>query len=259
MPTFEWACTVTSIARHDPATSPTNADALTWRITFSEPVVNVDAADFTLTGPNSSTSLAVTGSGADRDVKASGGNLASLEGTVTLAFASGHTIEDANTNRLTDTAPTSGTNDNTFLLDNTAPTVTIAGLPATIDGPTAVTITFSEEMKDFDVTDITVGNGIRTVFTNTVAGTAWSALITPGVNGAGVTVDVAANAATDLAGNPNTAAPQVSAAYTTTLGAPTGFHRHRRQHRGGAVLVAACRQYRQRGIDQIPVPLPGRQ
>ena len=215
------APSVTSIARHSPDASPTNADTLTWKITFSEPVTGVDAADFTLTGTTAT--LAVAGSGAVRDVTASGGNLAGLEGTVTLAFASGHSIEDANTNRLTDTAPTSDTNESSFLLDNTAPTVTIAGLAGTISGPVTITITFDEEMKDFDVTDITVGNGTRSNFTNTAAGTTWTVRITPGVNGAAVTADVVAGAATDLAGNDNIAAPQASAAYTTTLGAPANF------------------------------------
>ena len=41
---------VTSIARQSPTTSPTNADELTWRVTFSEPVVNVGAADFQVSG-----------------------------------------------------------------------------------------------------------------------------------------------------------------------------------------------------------------
>ena len=36
------APTVTSIARQSPTTSPTNADSLTWRVTFSENVKNVE-------------------------------------------------------------------------------------------------------------------------------------------------------------------------------------------------------------------------
>ena len=42
--------TVTSIARRSPTTLSTNADSLTWRVTFSEDVQNVDAADFEVDG-----------------------------------------------------------------------------------------------------------------------------------------------------------------------------------------------------------------
>ena len=41
---------VTSIVRQDPSRSPTNASSLTWRVTFSEAVANVDAADFSISG-----------------------------------------------------------------------------------------------------------------------------------------------------------------------------------------------------------------
>ena len=40
------APTVTSIVRQDPSSTPTNADSLTWRVTFSEAVSNVGTADF---------------------------------------------------------------------------------------------------------------------------------------------------------------------------------------------------------------------
>ena len=49
------APTVVSIARQSPATSPTNANSLTWRVTFSEAVENVDAADFEAGGPTGAT------------------------------------------------------------------------------------------------------------------------------------------------------------------------------------------------------------
>ena len=49
--------------------------------------------------------------------------MVSLDATLTLSFASGQDIKDIANNNLTDTAPT-GTNDFTFVVDNTAPTVT---------------------------------------------------------------------------------------------------------------------------------------
>ena len=95
-------------------------------MTFSEAVSNVGTGDFSVTGTTAT--LAVTGSGTTYDVTASGGNLAGLDATVTLAFASGQDIEDAAGNALTNTTPT-GTNENSYRVDNTAPTVTIGGVP----------------------------------------------------------------------------------------------------------------------------------
>ena len=40
---------MTSIVRQTPSGATTNADELTWRVTFSEAVANVDAADFRIT------------------------------------------------------------------------------------------------------------------------------------------------------------------------------------------------------------------
>ena len=48
---------VTLIERQEPDTSPTNADSLTWRVTFSEDVQNVDATDFTVSGTTATLSL----------------------------------------------------------------------------------------------------------------------------------------------------------------------------------------------------------
>ena len=52
------APTVASIARQAPTASPANADSLTWRVTFSEAVANVDTADFTVTGTTATLTVA---------------------------------------------------------------------------------------------------------------------------------------------------------------------------------------------------------
>ena len=73
------APTVTSITHQDPTSSPTNSDSLTWRVTFSEAVENVDPADFVITGTNATlTVMPVTSMTGVYDVTASGGNLNSL-------------------------------------------------------------------------------------------------------------------------------------------------------------------------------------
>lgn len=107
-----------SITRKRPSSSLTNADRLVWRVTFSKPVRNVDAADFSVVGTTAT--LAVSGQGSVYYVTPSGGDLASLEGTVTLGLASGQNIQDAGGRALVSTTP-SGVNDNSYVLDNTGP------------------------------------------------------------------------------------------------------------------------------------------
>ena len=133
------APTVTSITRQDPTSSPTNSDTLTWRVTFSETVESVDPADFVITGTTATlTVTAVTNS--VYDVTASGGDLASVNDTVTLAFATDQNILDPSDNALTATTPT-GANDHTFELDNAVPTF----VSGTANG-TLIVMTFSEDL-----------------------------------------------------------------------------------------------------------------
>ena len=203
---------VASITRQNPTSSPTNADSLTWRVTFSEAVSNVNAADFVVSGTTATVTAvaAVSGVTGAYDVTASGGNLAGVGATVGLAIAASHNIQDGASNALSNTAPT-GTNDNSYVVDNTAPTVTISGVPATSDAPFTATFTFSEAVTGFAVGDITLGNATVSSFTVTST-TVYRALVTPTAAGA-VTVDVPANAAQDAAGNGNTAATRASSTY----------------------------------------------
>ena len=105
--------------RGTPSSSPTNADSLTWRVTFSEAVSNVDAADFAVSGTTATLSVSAV-SGVTYDVTASGGNLPGVTATVTLSIAVGHDIQDAATNALTNTTPT-GTNDDSWMSWTTPP------------------------------------------------------------------------------------------------------------------------------------------
>ena len=204
---------VASIARQTPSSSPTNANSLTWRVTFSEDVQNVDTADFTVSGTTATlTAAAVPGLSLAYDVTATGGNLAGLDGTVTLSFAVGQNITDTTSNALANTAPT-GANEASYVLDNTGPGVTISDVPGTSSAAFTATITFLEGVTGFAVEDIAVGNGAASNFTGSDGGTAFTARITPAADGE-VTVDVAAGVATDAAGNDNTAATRVSSTYT---------------------------------------------
>ena len=173
---------VASIVRETPTSSPTNADSLTWRVTFSEAVSNVNAADFAVSGTTATVTAvaAVSGLTGAYDVTASGGNLAALNATVTLAIAASHNIEDGASNSLTNTTPT-GTNNNSYVVDNTAPSVTISGVPASSDAPFTATFTFPEAVTGFAVGDITLGNATASSFTVTST-TVYTALITPAVS-----------------------------------------------------------------------------
>ena len=145
---------VTSIRRQTPSSSPTDADSLIWRVTFNEAVRNVNAADFQVSGATAVLAVAQVGATNAYDVTASGGNLANLDATVTLSFASGQDIQDTAGNPLATTTPT-GANDNNFVVDNTSPPPPPAP-PASSDVP-VVSITAGK----------TVSEGIPATFTLT--------------------------------------------------------------------------------------------
>ena len=119
-----------SVARQTPSSSPTNADSLTWRVTFSENVKNVTAADFKAAGTTATLAVSEKTAFKVYDVTASDGDLAGLNATVTLSFASNQDIKDLADNALTATTP-SGANDNTYAVDNTAPAFTSAAVTGT--------------------------------------------------------------------------------------------------------------------------------
>ena len=98
--------------------------------------------------------------------------------------------------------------------DTTAPTVTItsaAGEPVT--GPFSVTVTFSEPVTGFKLDDMVVGNGSASDLQG--SGESYTATVTPAASGT-VTVDIAAGAAEDSAGNPSAAATRFSIAAELT-------------------------------------------
>ncbi len=174
--------TVTSIARQTPSGETTNSDSLIYRVTFSESVANVGTADFTVTG-TTGTVTGVTGSGTTYDVTVSGGDLASLNGTVTLGFAGGQDIADIANNALTVVTPT-GTNE-TYTLDNTGPTVTSIARQ-TPSGETTNSdsliyrVTFSESVANVGTADFTVTGTTGTVTGVTGSGTTYDVTVSGG-------------------------------------------------------------------------------
>ena len=92
--------------------------------------------------------------------------------------------------------------------DTAAPTVTITSdASEPVSGPFSVTVTFSEPVTSFELADLVVGNGSASELQGSEA--TYTATVTPAASGT-VTVDIAAGAAEDSAGNPSTAADQLS-------------------------------------------------
>ena len=113
--------------------------------------------------------------------------------------------------------------------DQTPPTVTISGPTAPRRGTFLVRFAFSEPVTGFEQGDVTVGNGFVREFFGSGAKYRAKIRITPGFSGT-VTVDVAANVATDAAGNPNTAASRFSVEGdqtrpTVTISGPAGLQK----------------------------------
>ncbi|GAB5531257.1 MAG: hypothetical protein Roseis3KO_30340 [Roseivirga sp.] len=171
-----------------------NSGAFDITATFTEDVMNVATGDFNVTNGSATT---VSGTGAVYTVTIT----PIADGTVTVNLPA---------NTVQDLANNDNTASNTVSLENdeTAPTVTIS---SAANDPTSgafdITITFSEDVTGFDMSDITVGNGVAGNFASSAS--TYTATITPSADGT-VTVDIASGAAEDAATNSNTAATQFS-------------------------------------------------
>lgn len=157
--------TMLSFARQIPSTSPTNADALIFRATFSEQVSDVDAADFAVAGSTTATvtgAILVVGSrGTQYDVTISGGNLASFNGLVGLNLSGSPTVSDLAGNALAVAEPLT---DLAYLVDNVAPAVASImrqSDDSTPENPSSLLfrVTFSEGVLNIDATDFAVNGG----------------------------------------------------------------------------------------------------
>ena len=153
---------VEGIVRSNPGRKHTNYDEVTWGVTFNEPVKNgLSARDFTISGTDAAITVTQEGTSSRIwSVIASGGNLARLNGTITLSFSGTRDIEDGAGNVLADTAPT-GAAENAFVIDNLAPALTSIvrqppkGSSADAETPTW-RLTFSEDMQGIEASDFAI-------------------------------------------------------------------------------------------------------
>jgi len=118
-------------------------------------------------------------------------------------------------NALDDSAINCSSNMLTIHYDITDPTVVIssaANKPTNVS-PVPITITFSEEVTGFEFGDITIGNGSTSAL-DTTDNIVFTMNITP-TNEGTVTVDIPGSVCTDLAGNDNSSATQLSIVFYT--------------------------------------------
>ncbi len=165
------------------------------RATFSENVTGLDMADFTVTNAAVTQLAAISGSAYDITVTPA------MDGIVTVQLPAGQ-VQDAATNY---------SNTSNLLIisyDQTAPSVTIqTSAPATVNAPFDITVSFSEAVSGYDWNEIVLTNASYALISNT--GTQYQYQITPLTDGP-VTINVPAGLARDAAGNPNTAATELS-------------------------------------------------
>ena len=177
----------------------------TARIEFSEAVTGFAASDVTVTGGAKG---AFSGSGSSYALVVTPAGSADV--TVTVAA---NAAEDGAGN----TGPASAVSA-TVAWDTTAPTVDI-GVPSGISSTADFTagFEFSEAVTGFDASDVTVTGGAKGAFSG--SGSSYTLVVTP-AGTVDVTVEVAANAAEDGAGNTGPAsAVSATVAWDTT--APT--------------------------------------
>src|SRR5439155_681456 len=90
--------------RSNPATSPTNADTLTYLVTFDEAVTGLTASNFSVSGTTATIGTPSTSNGGTSwSVSLSVGDLASLNATVELDLANNTSVFDIAGNDLTTT------------------------------------------------------------------------------------------------------------------------------------------------------------
>ena len=175
------------------ATGPVNGP-FAIMIVFSEPVTGFELDDLVVSN-GSASSLQ--------------GNNADYTATITPA-ASGTVTVDIAPGAAQDTAGNASDAAVRFSItaDTASPTVRITSTAsAPVTGPFPVTVTFSEPVTGFELADLVVGNGSASDMQGSEA--TYMATVTPTASG-GVTIDVAAGAAQDIAGNLSEAADQFS-------------------------------------------------
>ena len=196
------ALTVT-ITDDEAGTATIAGGSILYTFQFSETVTGFDAADITVVNGTKGTFTAVDGDTYTLVVTP----MAGFQGILAVGVAAGVAFDAAAT---PNTAALS-----VQVVDTLAPSVVItddeAGTANIAGGTILYTFTFSQPVNGFAVTDVVVTGGTKAAaFASGADGSSvYTLVITPNAGFEGnLTVNVPAGVATDLAGNPNTAAPQ---------------------------------------------------
>lgn len=218
--TFSVDNTIPTISVSAPSATATRGGPVTYTVSYTgADSVTLAGGNITLNRTGSSNgALAVTGSGtASRTVTISS---ITGEGTLGISIAAGTASDNAG-----NTAPFAGASA-TFVVDNTAPTISVGGRSASLTrgGPVSYTVSYggadSVTLSSANITLNTTGtaNGTATV---TGTGTDSRTVSISSVTGDGtIGISIAANSASDSAGN---FAPAVgpSSTFTVDNTAPT--------------------------------------
>ena len=196
-----WSVQADLVAPSVTVSGPAAAVAGSFDVTlsFSEPVTGFEQNDVSVT--NGSVT-AFSGSGASYTATIT----PAASGTVTVNVAAGAAFDAAGNGN-------SAAAQYAVQADLTAPSVTVSGPAGPVGGAFDATVTFSEPVSGFEQSDVSVGNGAVTAFSG--SGSAYAATISPTTDGT-VTVDVAADAATDAHAHGNSAAVQYAVAADLT-------------------------------------------
>ena len=174
----------------------------------SEPVNGFTASDIVVSGGAKGT---FTGSDGDSTYTLVVTPPADATGTITVDVAQGVATDGVGN-------PNTAAIQATQAFDTQAPTLAITDdiNAAIATGDVTFSFGFSEPVNGFTASDITVSGGTKGTFTGSDGDSTYTLVVTPTPNSAGtITLDVGANAVTDAAGNPNTAAVQVCLLYTS--------------------------------------------
>ncbi len=195
-------------------TAGTATGDVTYTFTFSEPVTGFTAGDVDVTGGSKGTFTAISGTVYTLVVTPNTDSTTDITVDVAANIAT-DAADNGNTAAIQSVQAV-----DTTVPDTTAPTVAITDDTAgTATGDVTYTFTFSEAMTGFTADDVDVTGGSKGTFT-AISGTVYTLVVTPNADSTtDITVDVAANIATDTADNGNTAAIQSVQAVDTT--APT--------------------------------------
>ncbi|WP_248744077.1 MULTISPECIES: Ig-like domain-containing protein [unclassified Pseudomonas] len=166
-------------------------------ITFSEAVSGFDNSDLTIAN------------GTLTNVSSSDGGItwtATFIPTANVTDATNLiTLNNAGVANLSGNSGVGTTDSNNFAIDTALPTATIvvADNRLGIGETTTVTITFSEAVSGFDLSDISVANGALSNLTSSDGGVTWTATLTPtaGINDATNLIILDTAGVQDLAGN----------------------------------------------------------